>query len=222
MPNWVYCTAKIEGSYESVKAIHDSGFDFQKIHPCPFLDAECKSINDTDDWYDWCCSHWGTKWPAREVEVTEYQLDVEESPSSKMTILFETPWSPPHGFLGFLSALYPEIQIRCEYTEEFDETIGLGLYRAGVIRNANIHPHEFKPSALEELSKRIDWFHYQTYAENLNAMGADFDALEKSLDSKSVAEPNSWTLSYEEFVQESERESAKLKEKLDRLKQSSS
>lgn len=222
MPNWVYCTAKIEGSYESVKAIHDAGFDFQKIHPCPFLDAEHKSIDDSEKWYEWCCSHWGTKWSPQGIEIVDYQLDMEGCPTSKMTVLFETAWSPPHGFLGFLSALYPDIQIRCEYTEEFDETIGLGLYRAGVIRNANIHPHEFKPSALERFSKSIDWFHYETYAKNLDAMGADFQALEDTKDTKNEVVPNTWSLSYEEFVHESERESAELKEKLKHLTQSAS
>ena len=58
------------------------------------------STNRQDDrWYDWRCTHWGTKWPACEVEITQDDEDFLE-------ITFDTAWSPPEPVCEALRSKY--------------------------------------------------------------------------------------------------------------------
>lgn len=61
--------------------------------------------------YEWCCSHWGTKWGCYEVNVDT--IDEEHA-----SFHFQSAWSPPTAnvFLA-LSAMFPDVEIRHQYFE---------------------------------------------------------------------------------------------------------
>ena len=45
--------------------------------------------SEQDNWYDWCTTNWGTKWPEYEPFVLD---DTEED---SITFTFDTAWGPP-------------------------------------------------------------------------------------------------------------------------------
>ena len=52
-----------------------------------------------DRWYDWRLKHWGTKWPACEVKITQDDTDYLE-------VTFDTAWCPPQEICEALRSKY--------------------------------------------------------------------------------------------------------------------
>lgn len=50
------------------------------------------------DWYDWRCENWGCKWNASETEIFTPLDEVKDG--EFVEIQFNTPWSPPIGWLN--------------------------------------------------------------------------------------------------------------------------
>lgn len=61
------------------------------------------------DWYDWSCTHWGTKWNACNSQIPD--MEVAE-------IYFDTAWSPVPRVMLALSEQHPECVFDYEYAEE--------------------------------------------------------------------------------------------------------
>lgn len=74
MPNWVKTIVHaIKDDADFSKFVGEDGdFTFQKIVPRP--------ESEEDNWYDWDCAHWGTKWDACDVDT------------DKRTVIFNTAW----------------------------------------------------------------------------------------------------------------------------------
>jgi hypothetical protein len=90
MPNWVYNSMMIGGDEAKLTELltkwetppkddEREEFSFQNIIPRP--------EDQGDNWYDWNCSNWGTKWDACEPE-TYWDND-------SLEIKFSTAWSQP-------------------------------------------------------------------------------------------------------------------------------
>lgn len=79
-------------------------FDFAKLVPEP---------SDNDDWYDWRCTNWGTKWNAYEIVCNPYRT------------MFEmwTAWTTPFQVMVALSAKFPEVLVTVDFA---DEDLGSG------------------------------------------------------------------------------------------------
>jgi|GEM_PF-2046765 len=74
---------------------------------------ELKSRYGFDNWYEWCCAHWGTKWNACNSEGNSPQE------TATMTIYsFDTAWSPPVPVIHALAAAYPKLTFRLDFTLE--------------------------------------------------------------------------------------------------------
>ena len=71
-----------------------------------------------DNWYDWSCSNWGTKWDAREVALEDYWEDGE------LTYTFDTAWGPPEGIYNELVAQFPDLHISWFWDEPGMQTAG--------------------------------------------------------------------------------------------------
>ena len=73
------------------------------IPPDPNKEWDCPKFASTgrqdDRWYDWRCQHWGTKWPACEVKITQDDTNFLE-------ITFDTAWSPPEPICEALRSKY--------------------------------------------------------------------------------------------------------------------
>lgn len=59
-------------------------------------------------WYDWRCTHWGTKWNAHEPWWSDDNTELQ----------FETAWSMPEPVFAELSRRYPGIKIHIDFADE--------------------------------------------------------------------------------------------------------
>lgn len=121
MPNHCYQTVMLEGPTELVKNLHrsleDEGRFCDAVIPMP--------LSESEDWYDWRCKKWGTKWDVVEPEVISASWPDGERSSFKFRCW--TPWSPPVPVWDALLKL--GFNVSADY---FDECNNLeGLYHNG-------------------------------------------------------------------------------------------
>tara|TARA_B100000959_G_scaffold280278_1_gene341817 strand:+ start:711 stop:1361 length:651 start_codon:yes stop_codon:yes gene_type:complete len=69
-----------------------------------------------DNWYDWSCEHWGTKWDASEPYL--------EDDGWMLRYDFDTAWSPPEPICEFLRDKFPDVHISWFFREEGMEMAG--------------------------------------------------------------------------------------------------
>ena len=144
MPNHVINKLTISGTKENVEklleAIRNTEesmlIDFNKIFPMP---EELKGTTSpprkrdktliekygTDNWYDWSCTNWGTKWNAYEQTKGEPQTD--ETGNQTETIFFQTAWSTPFPVIRKLSEQFPEVNLHVTFADE-DAGHNCGMY----------------------------------------------------------------------------------------------
>ena len=99
----------------------DSVFDFNKLVPMPEHSDDFQAHGNlkhdvihsgkprttTNNWYDWSCDNWGTKWPACNAEITE-KTDTE------IHYQFDTAWDAPRPIVDAL---------RKKMSEDFGATV---------------------------------------------------------------------------------------------------
>jgi hypothetical protein len=73
------------------------------------LSDKYKKEFGADNWYDWHCANWGTKW---DVSFGSHTKDKEY-----YTAWFDTAWSPPVAFIEKLSEMFPDLQMSLKYQE---------------------------------------------------------------------------------------------------------
>lgn len=80
-----------------------------------------------EDWYDFCCKEWGSKWGFCHTaflneygEVIETKDDLHSNLDSTGEIVIKTDcaWGPAVGLMKKICELYPDIEFRCEWGEE--------------------------------------------------------------------------------------------------------
>jgi hypothetical protein len=77
------------------------------------LSMEYKKRFGADNWYDWQCSNWGTKWNASEVFISDN------------VISFNTAWSAPEPIFVALSEKFPEVEFFIQFADEdFGHNVG--------------------------------------------------------------------------------------------------
>ncbi len=72
-----------------------------------------------DNWYDWCCNNWGTKWNSYNTVFKDGALEK-----------FETAWSTPRGVFLELSKL-EKTTISVMWKDEGDDCIQISVYNNG-------------------------------------------------------------------------------------------
>ena len=66
-----------------------------------------------DNWYDWQCSNWGTKWNANDVFISDN------------VISFNTAWSTPVHIFSALSEKFPDVEFFIQFADEdFGHNVG--------------------------------------------------------------------------------------------------
>jgi hypothetical protein len=155
MPNTIWNCTLFTGPAAALQTIRESNMNFQKILPCPYIPSDgSKPVND--DWYDWCCVHWGTKWSAWDPVFQEVDGGLQ--------VRYRTAWDPPHGLLSHLTQQFPDLKIENRYIEEFHERYGFTMYESGVITDQHLLPDQFSGSALRDFAATVDWFDYESYS----------------------------------------------------------
>jgi len=156
MPNWVTNTITIDGSPQSLTALVESEFDFQKLHPCPYIidndvNKDMEPYTIKEGWYEWCTTHWGTKWSCN--DPTWDYTNGDES----LSVSFQTAWAAPHGLLGFVSLKFPDLTITNQWENPSNAKVGEMTYKNGIILGKWINKSLYTKSALELFSEKHEW-----------------------------------------------------------------
>ncbi len=137
MPNYVANRVLIIGKKSMLSKIlsfiksdedEDRAIDFNKIIPMPEemkgTDAPSNVPNEelikkygSDNWYEWSCANWGTKWNVSYCSVS----DIEQHASGALhhvQLEFDTAWSCPGPIFEKLSKMYPEVVIEVSWADE--------------------------------------------------------------------------------------------------------
>ncbi|HPR34099.1 MAG TPA: hypothetical protein PKY64_00365 [Anaerolineaceae bacterium] len=147
MPNWCLNEIKIHGTKEDIDAFEQYlskskiPFDFNLFLPYPeefkVLDdayAEAKAAGVPynklpksgyeQGGYDWCVWEWGTKWNLQDASV-------ERRGDEDLSGDFNTAWAPPLGVIQAMSAMFPNLTITINYSEDNMGFQGFASYQNG-------------------------------------------------------------------------------------------
>lgn len=146
MPNWVYNSVVVSGTEEKLKKFKEKhfkeekegilDFDFETIIPMPNyvfkgdLGQKEKEIYGSNNWYDWSCDNWGTKWNACHTEFYAQNPIRKNGNQSVLEFKFDTAWGLPEPIYDKLAEMYPDLHISVSYDEE-------GMFFAGDLEILN-------------------------------------------------------------------------------------
>jgi hypothetical protein len=84
MPNYVYNQIAVKRKEaDKAKALLEKGIA-ETLLPMPEHLVGTKYPGDSENWYEWCLLHWGTKWGDFDLEWSD----------SDYSLRFTTAWSP--------------------------------------------------------------------------------------------------------------------------------
>lgn len=111
MPNYCWNKVRIGADKDTITLLKETEFSFEKLFPQPeFAPIPDASGND-ERWYDWRIEHWGSKW-----DRFDYKL--KHAGEGGLEIEFTTAWAPPTEFFKHLLEKYPDIWLKCDWSEE--------------------------------------------------------------------------------------------------------
>jgi hypothetical protein len=123
MPNWCYNRLTVEGpaAYQRafLGAVEGQESMLQTLYP----------VAEPNDWYDWCCANWGTKWP--ESDCDGPIGDVTDEGSIEFT--FSTAWAPPIAGFAYISGMFPALTFTIAYDEPGMCFLGAAMMRQGEV-----------------------------------------------------------------------------------------
>lgn len=133
MPNWTHNKLAVTGDKISDfrKAVKSkrSSLSFNSFIPMPKELENTEALSGgakkkkliekygADNWYDWRCKNWGTKWDAARAELIANK-------KNKLLYYFDTAWVPPIPWLRIASKKFPSLKFVLNCTEEFGTFVG--------------------------------------------------------------------------------------------------
>lgn len=171
MPNHVTNKIKFYGEQNNINKILEiikgevECIDFDKIVPTPAniyqgnLGEEERRLYGENNWYDWNCKHWGTKWNAYSSYLNENNNTVE----------FDTAWNSPIPVLDALAKLCYEHNVWFEgcWADE-DRGYNVGLFESNCDENEYWFGYEY----IENCSNRAYEIYVQLKGDS-TCMGKD-------------------------------------------------
>jgi hypothetical protein len=146
MPNWCYNSVKIEGDAEDIKRFismshgEDQALSFDKILPAPpgiyeqeQTSAE-KKTGKLPDWYDWCCTNWGTKWDIDSPVNNDVEFSIIPS---GINYTFQTAWSPALQVFNTVAERFPSLRFDYIYSDE-----SMGFAGRVIWKNGKLNSHK--------------------------------------------------------------------------------
>jgi len=116
MPNYCLNFLTVENCDEAMRFIDEGKFkSFQALIPRPESEEE--------NWYDWNCENWGTKWDMNEDEIVL---------TGDGTMMFQTAWSPSLPVTKALSEKFPNAKIYHTYEEGGCGFRGVAIFEDGI------------------------------------------------------------------------------------------
>jgi len=110
----------------------------------------------TNNWYDWACDNWGTKWAGYDGDLI--------TPTQCM---FQTAWSTPFPAMVLLSLKYPEVTLIVQFSDEdFGSNVGTYEILNGIkiVDNVPEYGYESLEMAFKiqgEKEYQLDWIFEQ-------------------------------------------------------------
>lgn len=150
MPNWCNNKLIVSGKEEEVskfiseaQAKEDEVISLQKLVPMPQelegttsprekKNKELEKKYGADNWYDWHCLNWGTKWDLYDTEIISRK-------KRSVQYFFDTAWSPPLTGFVRISRLYPKLKFLLSYDEP-----GMGFKGEDEIVNGEVKNIRYK------------------------------------------------------------------------------
>lgn len=142
MPNWVHngltVTGKDVSKFSKAAKTKRSSLSFNNFIPMPKELENTEALSGgaknkklikkygADNWYDWHCESWGTKWDARAVELITNK-------KNKLVYRFDTAWAPPIPWLQVVSKKFPSLEFVLDCTEEMGAFVGTATAKNGKV-----------------------------------------------------------------------------------------
>ena len=158
--------------------------------------AMLKETYGFDNWYDWQCANWGTKWDVAEPSEQHREED-------SYSVSYETAWSPNLDFFRHISSEFPELTFTVKYYEggvgfageftilngdEIDEEKEIGYIKLKIVANEEDDDdaptvYHFITTDEEDEEEYEDYDEYlsmldNNYEEVLTDYGIDTDQIE--------------------------------------------
>ena len=159
MTDYCYTEIVAYGNIADVTRLHDflspenGGFSFDRFIPMP-EDIDWGDLGPTErepcgtnNWKDWRCENWGTKWDCDEVSVTLF----EGGATAHLSISYRCPWRPSFPVSRVMALSNPNLRFLMKFEDEcnYGEATVIGFDARGGFREAMeeaVFPHELNGS----------------------------------------------------------------------------
>jgi hypothetical protein len=112
------------------------------------------------NWYDWCCSHWGTKWGDCDTESDNDGVLELPNGTFYTDFRFQTAWGTATRAWIKISRDFPSLRFEFAHQEESDEFAGVEVIRNGEITfSQDFCPHDYGVTEPEYDSD--EWYKWQ-------------------------------------------------------------
>lgn len=116
---------------ETKQALEIRMAEFQeKLQSGDFITEIRRQMAESDEWYEWNCRNWGTKWEIAGRAFIEFEIPVLGAVDDtsldtadynlEITYRMESAWSPPYEALQKLAEQHPEVAISLVSIDESD------------------------------------------------------------------------------------------------------
>lgn len=80
------------------------------------------------DWYEWNCANWGTKWGDSDTFIVDEDPFVTPDGEAHIQFGFQSAWSPPIQGIAHIATLFPTLEFALAYYEEGMDFYGLTTF----------------------------------------------------------------------------------------------
>lgn len=125
------------------------------------------------DWYDWCCTNWGTKWGDCHTDIHTFH-DSDE-PTATLTGSFDTAWGPADQAFITISKMFPTLLFTFTYDEEAGFFAGIQAFRNG----EEVFESLYVPA---DYGKEVDWDDEESWSKFQDWKMTNLEKIENEYD----------------------------------------
>lgn len=115
------------------------------------------------DWYDWCCSHWGTKW-------SDCNTELNGQSDTHLDFSFDTAWAPPIQGLNHISTMFPNLVFHLTYEEGGHGLVGASRIENGLVADCDANVSEIEGYGdMNWSDEDFDWDEWQDKVDDLRS-----------------------------------------------------
>lgn len=123
--------------------------------------ADLLMKHGADNWRDWACANWGTKWNC--YDISDWWVAPDQDENGRAIIKFDTAWSTPTEAMKALSEQWPALCFEIKYADEdIGHNCGSYTLMAGIIEEKLLLNGE---SAVKYACEMKGW-DYQEYLQD--------------------------------------------------------